>query len=128
MAKKSTGKLTFHLTDRALRDIAEIEKYSIKQFGKRVADQYLDKLEAGLKRIAAEPDLLREEPTFHDTLQFYRVEKHVLVCETGITGRIFVLAAIHGSMDIPTRLAELEPKLVLEVAFLLKELQRAKIS
>ena len=126
MARKSTGKRTIQLTERALRDIAEIETYSIEQFGKRVANEYVAKLEAGLTRIAMEPGLLRVEPTFHETLQFYRVEKHLLVCETGIAGQIIVLAVIHGSMDISTRLAELEPKLALELEFMLEQLKRTK--
>ncbi len=70
--------------------------------------------------------MLREEPAFHDSLKFYRVAKHLLVCETGIEGRIIVIAVIHASMDIPARLAEIEPKLALEVEFLLAELKRSE--
>lgn len=125
MAKKSRTKPSLYLTERALHDIASIERYSIKQFGQSTANQYLDKLEASIGRILAEPDVLREEPAFHDSLKFYRVEKHLLVCETGIEGRIIVIAVIHASMDIPARLAELEPKLALEVEFLLAELKRS---
>lgn len=128
MAKKSRSKPSVHLTERALRDMAEIEGYSTEQFGKRVANQYLDKLESGLNRIAEEPGLLQEEPTFHDNLRFYRVEKHLLVCETSVEGKIFVLTVIHASMDIPSRLAELEPKLALEMEFLRAELKRSSQS
>ena len=123
MAKKSAGPVTLYLTQRSLRDLVAIEVFSIEQFGKRVANQYLDKLESGINRLRDNPELLREEPPFHSSLRFYRVEKHVLVCETGAKGKIIVLTLLHGSMDIPTRLAELEPILVTEVDLLLKRLK-----
>ena len=126
MAKKTKRKPTIHLTNRALRDIADIETYSIEQFGNRAADQYLSTLEAGIRRIALQPDLLRAEEPFHETLRFYRIEKHLLVCETGVAGKIIILTVLHASMDIPSRLAELEPNLVLEAELLLKQLRTAE--
>ena len=58
------------MTQRSLHDIKGIEAYSLEQFGRRVANQYLDKLEAGLSRLAENPELLREEPPFHASLRF----------------------------------------------------------
>lgn len=123
MARKSAGSVALHMTERSLRDLVAIEAYSIEQFGRRVANQYLDKLESGINRLKENPELLREEPPFHTSLKFYRIEKHILVCETGVRGKIIVLTLLHGSMDIPARLAELEPALVMEVAVLLKKLK-----
>jgi toxin ParE1/3/4 len=125
VAKKANRKPTVYLTERALLDIAGIESHSIEQFGKRVADQYIGKLEAGLRRISEKPDLLREEIPFHNSLRFYRVEKHLLVCEVGVVGKIFILTLLHASMDIPSRLAELEPNLSLETELLVKRLRRS---
>ncbi len=125
MAKKASCKPTVHLTRRALLDIQGIESYSIEQFGKRVANLYLSKLEAGIQRIAENPELLRGEKPFHTSFKFYRVEKHVFACETGIEGRIIVLTLLHASMDIPECLAELEPNLKVEAALLLKQLRRS---
>ncbi|MCP4885573.1 MAG: type II toxin-antitoxin system RelE/ParE family toxin [Planctomycetaceae bacterium] len=121
MAKKSTRSIALHMTQRSLRDLVAIEAYSVEQFGRRVANQYLDKLESGINRLKENPELLREEQPFHASLKFYRIEKHVLVCETGVLGKIIVLTLLDGSMDIPARLAELEPALVIEVAVLLKK-------
>ncbi|MCC7338146.1 MAG: type II toxin-antitoxin system RelE/ParE family toxin [Pirellulaceae bacterium] len=126
MAKKATGRPAIHLTDRALRDIASIEAYSIEQFGKRVASKYIDKLESGINYIAENPSLLREETPFHRSLRFYRVEKHLLVCETAIDTRVIILTVLHASMDVPSRLAELEPSLKAEVEMLAKWLRDAQ--
>ena len=126
MAKKRSRKPTIRLTNRALRDIADIEAYSVEQFGNQAADRYLSTLEAGISRIAAQPDLLCTEESFHETLRFYRIEKHLLVCETGVAGKVIILTVLHASMDIPSRLAELEPGLVLEAEILLKQLREDK--
>ena len=123
VAKRTRRKPTVHLTNRALRDIADIEAYSVEQFGKDAADRYLSALEAGISRIAAQPDLLRVEESFHETLRFYRIEKHLLACETGVAGKIIILTVLHASMDIPSRLAELEPSLVLEAELLVERLR-----
>ena len=125
MAKKAGKKPTVHLTERALRDIVSIELYSLERFGKEVAAQYIGKLEAGIGRISDNAELLPEESLFHESLKFYRIEQHLLVCETGIEDKIIILTLQHASMDIPSRLAELEPKLSIEAEMLLTQLRRA---
>ena len=125
VVRKANQTRIVHLTDRALRDIAGFESHSIEQFGKRVAVRYVAKLEAGISRLSDNPDLLREETPFHQSLKFYRVEQHLLVCETGIEGKIIILTLLHASMDIPSRLAELEPNLSMETDMLLKQLRRS---
>lgn len=113
------------LTDRALRDIAEIRAYSVSQWGKRVAARYIADLEAALTRVQKEPDLLRAEQSLHPDLRFYRVNRHVLVCD--VQPRvIFVLTVVHASRDIPSRLSELEPILGQEVQLLRDRLRRAE--
>ena len=114
-----------HLTNRALLDVVSIESYSIENFGVSVAAQYLSKLEAGISRISENPELLREESAFHKSLKFYRIEQHLLVCETAIEGKILVLTLLHSSMDLPSRLVELEPNLSIETEMLVKQLCRS---
>ncbi len=125
MAKKAGKKRTVHLTERALRDIVRIESYSLERFGKEVAAKYIGKLEAGIGRVSDNAELLCEESLFHESLKFYRIEQHLLVCETGIEDKIIILTLLHASMDIPSRLAELEPKLSIEAEMLLMQLLRS---
>jgi toxin ParE1/3/4 len=125
VVKKAGKKPTVHLTVRALRDIVRIELYSLERFAKEVAAQYIGKLEAGIGRISDNAELLREESLFHESLKFYRIEQHLLVCETGIEDKIIILTLLHASMDIPSRLAELEPKLSIEAEMLVTQLRRA---
>ena len=120
MARKRKPKL--HFTERALRDIAAIESYSVDAFGRKVANRYLRKIETALAWIKDNPELLRPETDFHDSLRFYRVEKHLLVCECQDTTNLVVLTAVNATMDVPSRLAELEPTLAAEVEILREQL------
>jgi plasmid stabilization system protein ParE len=105
------------LTKRALSDLAEIEAYSIKQWGRRVATRYLKGIESSLRLIQDDPGILRSLDGLPSELQFHRVNKHWLVCDVA-PRTIVVLAVIHASMDVPARLAELVPQLAAEVALL----------
>ncbi|MCW1923187.1 type II toxin-antitoxin system RelE/ParE family toxin [Luteolibacter arcticus] len=115
------------LSRRAVLDLAEIERYSIEQWGKKVAADYLDDIEAALKRLKEAPGLLRARPELSENLKFYRVGRHLLVC--ALEGEsIYVLAVKHGAMDLPERLAELEPHLVQEAGVLHQAFLRSKRS
>jgi toxin ParE1/3/4 len=111
--KKQRPKAVVELTHQALMDLREIERYSVKRWGRKSADKYLDDIAAALDRLADNPDVLRLEPNFAPGLFFYRVHKHVLVCDDqGST--VIVLTVIHTRMDLPARLVELEPRLIAE--------------
>lgn len=111
------------LTDRGLGDIAAIEQYSIEQWGERNASKYIAQIENALSLIQNNPDILRQEEAFHPFLQFYSVNKHVLVFDIQVSD-IILLTVFHGSMDIPSRLTELEPTLATEVELLHRNLQK----
>ncbi|HVV01635.1 MAG TPA: type II toxin-antitoxin system RelE/ParE family toxin [Verrucomicrobiae bacterium] len=113
------------LSRRALRDIAEIKRYSLERWAQRVAEDYLDSIEEALNRLRESPALLRTKPEFSRYLRFYRVHRHFLVCST-IEQNIYVLAVKHGGLDLPNRLAELQPRL-LEEADLLHKIFLAKV-
>ena len=101
------------LSQRALADVAEIEDYSVRRWGRRTANRYLDDIDAALGRLAENPELLRAEPEIASGLFFYRVRMHVLVCDfDGKT--IAVLTVIYTSMDLPARLLELQPQILAE--------------
>ncbi len=123
--KNGTPATRILLTERALRDIRDIESYSIERWGSTTAGKYVESIESALDRIVAKPDLLRVEPEFSEFLRFYRVQKHVLACDVQ-DNVIYLLAVFHTSMDIPTRLAKLQPQLSVEVALLHRKLSSAR--
>lgn len=113
------------IAQRALRDLAEIEAYSIDAWGAQTAARYLEDIEAALVRILEKPDLLRPEAGLHPRLSFYRVNKHLLVCDRQPKA-VFLLTVIHASRDIPSRLAELAPTIATETNLLHQQLKRTK--
>ena len=111
------------LTDRALTDLANVYDYSIQQFGLQVADQYMAQIDLALTSIRQEPELLRERADCPGPLRFYRVNKHWLVCDE-INQNIFVLTVKHGAMNLPARLAEIEPQLQQEAQILRQRIEQ----
>jgi toxin ParE1/3/4 len=109
------------LTQRALSDLRAIEKFSVKEWGKKAADKYLNDIQAALDRLQENPEILRIEPDFSPGLHFYRVKKHFLICDYQAEV-VIVLTVIHTSMDLPMRLLELEPRLATE-----SQILRAKL-
>ena len=122
--KRTPQKIVVHLTNRTLQDLLAIEEHSVKTWGKKVANRYMNDFESALQRLSDNPDLLRAEPDMHQSLYFYRVNKHLLVCDTQPKA-ICVLTVLHANMDIPERLLELEPTLSLEVEMLHQQLTKS---
>lgn len=120
--KKRSVPTVIALTQRALADLREIERYSVKEWGRKAADRYLDEIEAALNRLRENPTILQMEPEFSPGLWFYRVQKHVLACDLS-KNQILVLTVLHTSMDLPARLQELEPRLMAEAAWLREKLR-----
>lgn len=105
------------LTRRALLDIDEIDRYSTDRWGPRAAGQYLADLQGAVERLGEVPSLLQQRTDYSLRLRFFRVRDHVLVCDV-IDDEVYVLAVRHGAMDLPRRLADLEPHLVQEAELL----------
>jgi plasmid stabilization system protein ParE len=110
-----------HLTLRALIDIDGIDGYSTRRWGAEVAGRYLADLYAGMKRLEDSPGLLLKRSQRSLRLRFYQVREHMLVCDV-VGDRIYLLCLIYGGMDLPNRIAELEPQLVVEAEVLHRKL------
>ena len=112
------------LSRRATLDLQHIESYSIEEWGEKVADEYLQSIEDALNLILENPTLLRSKPEVSNSLCFYRVRQHFLVCAI-FEKTIFVLTVKHGAIDLPKRIAEIEP-LLLQEAEMLHQAYRKK--
>ena len=115
--KRSRSKVRLALTRRAIEDLRQIERHSVKEWGRKVADKYLDDLTAALDRLSQSPQLLQDDRVGIPGLSFYRIRRHVLVCDYR-DNSIIVLTVIHTSMDLPARLLELESRLLTEAQIL----------
>ncbi len=107
------------ISRRAARDIEEIRSFSTEHWGHRVAEEYVDLIEEALRRLRQNPTLLRVKPEFSRHFRFFRVRRHHLVCSL-VEDNIYLVTVKHGSLDLPSRLAELEPTLLEETDLLHK--------
>jgi|TARA_B110000196_G_scaffold122413_1_gene106154 plasmid stabilization system protein ParE len=107
------------LSRRAFLDIQGIESYSIEKWGAKVANDYIESIEAALNLLRENPQLLRTKQTIGDSLSFYRVKQHFLACAL-FDKEIYVLTVKHGAMDLPNRIREMEPQLLMEADMLHK--------
>ncbi len=122
MKKRPRQKTRLLLTDRSLRDLAELERYSQQQWGRKKASLYISQIEISLSLIVTQPDLLQSLDAFPPFLRSYRVNKHVLIFDVQARD-LTLLTLFHTSMDLPSRLAEMQPQLVLEVELLHRRLE-----
>ncbi len=107
------------ISRRAARDLEEIRSFSVEHWGHRVAEEYLDRVEEALQRLRQNPSLLRTKPEFSRHFRFFRVRRHYLVCCL-VEDNLYLVTVKHGSLDLPNRLAELEPALLIETDLLHK--------
>lgn len=107
------------ISRRAARDIEEIHSFSVDLWGNKVAEEYLNHIEEALQRLQQNPTLLRIKPEFSRHFRFFRVRRHYLVCSL-VEENVYLVTVKHGSLDLPNRLAELEPTLLEETDLLHK--------
>lgn len=119
------SKVSVHLTQRALDDIFEVHGHSIRRWGRKTADRYITDIETALERLKVNPGLLATDNDIVPFFQFYQVNKHLLVCDSREQD-VVVLTVLHSSMDIPTRLHELQPLLSTELQVLHEKLRRKR--
>ncbi len=105
------------LSHRALSDLSKIRKYSIEKWGKSTARRYIADIQTGLSLLGEMPSLLYQKPNISDHFAFYIVREHMLVCIEW-EEFVFILTIMHGQMDLPHRIAELENNLIKEAEIL----------
>lgn len=106
---------------RAALDLAEIEVRSTARWGQKVADGYIDSIEQALSLVQDRPGTLTRKAEISPHFHFYRVREHILVFAV-TEETLYLLTVKYGGMDLPERLAELEPYLYEEIAYLHQKL------
>ncbi len=90
--------MKFRLTRPALRDLAEIGRYTREQWGKKQARRYGIAITERLKWLCRNKPMWRERPELDAGIFSYPHESHVLVfreCRVGIE----ILRILHQRMD-----------------------------
>lgn len=111
-----------HLTHRALEDLQDIYDYSVKEWGKSVADKYLDEIQTVLILLQENPGLLKITSQISNRFKTYPLKRHWLICDV-IDSDIYILTIRHVSMNLLERLKKLAPSLEQEALALYKRLK-----
>lgn len=117
------GKMQLRISRRATLDLRKIENYSISKWGSKTAKEYINSIEQALTLLQENPKILRQDAKISAYFHLYRVRQHFLVFDV-TKNTLNLLTIIHGSMDLPERLAELEPSLYEEIAYLHDKLEK----
>ena len=97
--------LTLNVTPRAESDFIGIWVYACEEWGVDQADNYVDRLEDGMKRLNAYPSL---GPNYDHVFSGYRklqVEHHAVFYRL-LESEVLVVRVLHELMDAPERLLE----------------------
>ena len=71
--KRSRSKVRNALPRRAIKDLRQIERHSVKEWGRKAADKYLDDVTAALDRTSRSPQLLQDasgRQSWHSRVKF----------------------------------------------------------
>nr|WP_242469191.1 type II toxin-antitoxin system RelE/ParE family toxin [Halorhodospira halochloris] len=94
-----------NITPQAESDLIGIWVYTCEEWGVDQADNYLDRLEAGMKGLTYHPSL---GANYGHVLSGYRrlqVEHHALFYQL-LESEVLVVRVLHEDMDAPKRLLE----------------------
>jgi toxin ParE1/3/4 len=96
------------LTRPAIRDLAEIGRYTRETWGDTQARRYHAALAARLRWLAGNKALWHQRPELADGVYTYSEQSHVIVFWE-YAGGIEILRVLHGRMDLKQRLGAPDP-------------------
>jgi len=97
--------LKLNLTPRAESDLIGIWVYTCEEWGLDQADNYLDRLEAGMKRLIDHPSLGANYNHVFSGYRRLQVEHHAVFYRQ-FESEVLVVRVLHEDMDAPERLLE----------------------
>jgi toxin ParE1/3/4 len=98
--------LPYQLTLAAEADLKEIARYTIQQWGKKQAMHYAKLLEAGFRKIAAGKAHSRTFSEKYTQVRVTKCEHHYIFYISKAGEPSYILAVLHESMDLISRLED----------------------
>ncbi len=100
--------MKFRLTRPAIRDLAEIGRYTRQTWSKEQARRYRAAMTERLKWLCRNRSLWRERPEIREGVYTYPEQRHVIVFREFDDG-IEILRILHERMDLVSRVQREEP-------------------
>ena len=98
--------LSYELTKDAERDLEEISRYSIKQWGESLARKYISFLETGLEEIGAKKVIPRQISKHYPQIRFTHCEHHYIFYLFDHHKKPQIVAILHENMDLLERIKD----------------------
>lgn len=98
--------MNYVLTDAAESDMRVIVRYTRKQWGSAQVRTYVAKLKAGIVDVAAGQGAFRRMDALYPGLLMAHCEHHYVFCLPRKGEKTLIVAILHESMDLMTRVAE----------------------
>jgi len=90
----------YRLTPRALEDIKAIGRYTLRQWGVRQRNQYLQDLDLRFKWLAEQPQLGKHRPDIEQGYYCYLQGSHLIFYVFNDVGGIDIIGIPHKAMDV----------------------------
>ncbi|MBT2784974.1 MULTISPECIES: type II toxin-antitoxin system RelE/ParE family toxin [unclassified Halomonas] len=97
--------LELNVTPKAESDLIGIWVYTCEEWGVDQADNYLDRLETGMKRLIDHPSLGANYDHVFSGYRRLQVEHHAVFYQL-YKSKVLVVRVLHEDMDAPERLLE----------------------
>ncbi len=89
----------YRLTPSTKSNLIEIWNYTVKIWGEKQAEKYLQDIEDKLNQLAANPELGRRRPEISHGYYSFPAQKHIIFyLNSG--SHIDIIGILHGKMDI----------------------------
>jgi toxin ParE1/3/4 len=90
----------YRLTPRALEDMKAIGRYTLRQWGIRQRNQYLQDLDQRFKWLAAQPQLGKHRPDIEEGYYCYLQGSHLIFYMFNDIDGIDIIGIPHKAMDM----------------------------
>jgi len=86
------------LLAKAQTDLIELRRYSVKEFGKEVADRYVDDMESAFRLLCENPRIGVERPEFGLGIRVFSKRKHRIFYRIGDEA-VQIVRVIHHAVN-----------------------------
>lgn len=93
----------YHLTNKAVEDLADIWNYTFEEWSENQADKYYLLLLDSCKEVAENPNLGKQYDNVTDQLLGYKSNEHILFYQIISSNEIEIIRILHGRMDLKSK-------------------------
>jgi toxin ParE1/3/4 len=96
----------FHLSNKAVDDLADIWEYTYNEWSEKQADYYYNFLLKTCQHLSENPTLGKRYSEVTFNLFGYLANKHIVFYQLVTKNEILVIRILHGSMDLKRKMEE----------------------